>query len=366
MGKTTPLDAWGHPAFATQSGSNGLRSAIRQALLATAATSMVLPAAAQQGDGADDNLPLEVEEIIVTVERRVQSIQDVAATVQTFDNEELLKLALNSDFSNLQYAVPGLQIAKQEGKMEVFLRGIGSSDSDFSSDPSVATHYNGVYLARPRGIGPLFFDSERVEINKGPQGTLRGRNATGGTINIISNKPQFDEFSGQIQGGIGNFDGRELSAVANIPINEVFATRVSVWSKFHDGLYTNAFAVNDDFRTPSEQDDLAYRLSLRWLPTDETTVDFQYFNAEVKSTGDPGAFAGRSLAKGFDIKDLDDPWNQYFRTEGNFEQDVETFLVQVSHDFGAVGFEFPMCLGEGRRRVVSCHGFRHAGCSIQP
>ncbi|MEL7447938.1 MAG: TonB-dependent receptor [Pseudomonadota bacterium] len=318
---------------------NALRAAVHRALLVSAATSLAVPAWAQEAvDEADDPF---MEEVIVTVERREQNLQDVAATVQSFSNDDLLKLGLNSDFSNLQYAVPGLQIAKQEGKLEVYLRGIGSADSDFSSDPSVAIHYNGVYLPRPRGIGPLFFDSERVEINKGPQGTLRGRNATGGTINIISRKPDFDAFSGHIQGGVGNFDGREFEAVLNIPINESIAARASVWSKFHSGLYTNAFgASGGDFRTPSEQDDLAYRVSLRWFPTEDTVVDFQYFNADVKSTGDPGAFGGRSLARGFDVDDLDDPWDQYFRTEGNFEQDVETALLQVSHEFPWFGVEY--------------------------
>lgn len=335
MGAFPPPRASGETACRAACGSGHLARAIRRALLTSAAAALAVPASPQA-----DNAPLEIEEVIVTVERREQSVQDVAATVQVFNDEELLKLAINSDFANLQYAVPGLQIAKQEGKLEVYLRGIGSADSDFSSDPSVATHYNGVYLPRPRGIGPLFFDSERVEINKGPQGTLRGRNATGGTINIISKKPQFDAFGGQILGGIGNFDGRELQGVVNIPINDELATRFSVWSKFHDGLYTNAFGGADDFRTPSEQDDLALRAALRWEPTEAAALNLQWFNAEVKSTGDPGTFGGRSLAFGYDVSDLDDPWDQYFRTEGNFEQDVETVLVQAEYDFGRVGLEY--------------------------
>ena len=297
------------------------------------------PQSAAQNE-APESEALEIEEVIVTTERRETSVQDLAATVAVFDDDDLLKLALNSDFSNLQYAVPGLQIAKQEGKIEVYLRGIGSSDSDFSSDPSVAVHYNGVYLPRPRGIGPLFFDSERVEINVGPQGTLRGRNATGGTINIISKKPDFDAVTGEIQGGIGNFNGRELQGIVNLPVSETLATRFSVWSKFHDGLYSNAFGGGRDFRTPSEQDDLAWRASLRWEPDEFTSVNAQFFRADVRSTGDPGVFAGRSLAFGYDIDDLSDPWDQYFRTEGNFEQDVETALIQLVRDVGDVSFEY--------------------------
>lgn len=310
----------------------------RAALYAGAALSLLAaPVYAQSVDGSEP----AVDEVVVTVERREQSLQNVAATVQTFSGEELQKLGINSDFKNLQYAVPGLQITNQEGKLEVFLRGIGSTDSDFSSDPSIATHFNGVYLARPRGIGPLFFDAQRVEVNKGPQGTLRGRNATGGTINIISNKPTFDEVYGHVQVGVGNFDDRQLEGVLNLPINETLALRGSVWARAHDGLYSNAFpGSSDDFETPSSQDDVAGRIQLRWEPTENFGAHLLYSKAEVNSSGDPGAFSGRSLSKGFDIDDLDDPWDQYFRRPGAYEGDLDTFLATVTYDFGGIGLEY--------------------------
>lgn len=314
------------------------RGKFKRSLLATAVASATMALTTQPVCGQDDDLMLE--EVIVTVNRREESLQDVSGTVQAFSGDDLQKLGINSDFKNLQYAVPGLQITNQEGKIEVFLRGIGSSDSDFSSDPSVATHYNGVYLPRPRGIGPLFFDAERVEVNKGPQGTLRGRNATGGTINIISNKPDFEEFGGHVQAGVGNFNDQQLEAVVNIPVSDTFAMRLSAWAREHDGLYENAFQDFDNFQTPGSQDDQAYRLSLAWQPSDALAVDFQYFKAEVRSSGDPGAFSGRALSAGEDVEDLDDPWEQYFRTEGNYEQDIDTALLSVSYDFSSFGVEY--------------------------
>jgi iron complex outermembrane receptor protein len=303
----------------------------RRSLLATAVASAMAPVAVAQDTRV-------IEEVIVTVNRIEENLQDVAGTVQSFSADDLERIGIGSDFANLQYGVPGLQIAKQEGKLEIFLRGIGSSDSDFSSDPSIAVHYNGVYLPRPRGIGPLFFDSKRVEVNKGPQGTLRGRNATGGTINIISNTPDFDELGGYVQGGLGNFDNQELEAVLNVPVTDNFAMRLAGWGRKHDGLYENAFDINDNsFDTPSAQDDSAYRISLAWNPTDRISTNFQYLKAEVRSTGDPGAFAGRSFSAGETVEDLDDPWEQYFRTEGNFEQDVDTALWQISFDSDLLG-----------------------------
>lgn len=298
-------------------------------------------AAAQETAAPAQDSATQLDEVIVTTERRSQSIQDVAATVQAFTGEQLQQLGVNSDFRNLQYVVPGLQVTNQEGKLEVFLRGIGSTDSDFSSDPSIATHFNGVYLARPRGIGPLFFDAERVEVNKGPQGTLRGRNATGGSINIISNRPDFSDFYGHVQVGVGDYADRQAEAVVNLPITETLAVRGSVWTRRHDGLYSNAFpGAGDDFETPSSQDDIAGRLSIRWEPIEAFSANLLYSKAEVRSAGDPGAFSGRALSAGYDIDDLDDPWNQYFRKAGSYEGDLDTFLATLSYDFGGIGVEY--------------------------
>lgn len=333
-----------HPTRRARSGSGSSTkqsttgSAFRRSMLATAVASVLAPAAVAQNDGR------VLEEVIVTVNRIEENLQDVSGTVQAFSASDLERIGIGSDFANLQYGVPGLQIAKQEGKLEIYLRGIGSADSDFSSDPSIAVHYNGVYLPRPRGIGPLFFDSQRVEVNKGPQGTLRGRNATGGTINIISNRPDFEELGGYVQGGIGNYNNQELEGVLNVPVSDTLAVRLAGWARKHDGLYENAFDISDsNFDTPSAQDDNAYRISVAWDPTERITANFQYFKAEVRSTGDPGAFSGRSFSAGETVEDLDDPWDQYFRTEGNFEQDVDTALWQFAYDadlLGGVTFEY--------------------------
>ncbi|MEM1188913.1 MAG: TonB-dependent receptor [Pseudomonadota bacterium] len=325
-------------ASASKPASTPASHSFQRSVLATAvAAAAVAGAPVHAQDPADDRV---IEEVIVTVNRIEQNLQDVAGTVQSFTADDLQALGINTEFANLQYAVPGLQIAKQEGKLEIFLRGIGSSDSDFSSDPSIAVHYNGVYLPRPRGIGPLFFDSQRVEINKGPQGTVRGRNATGGTINIISNRPDFEEVGGYVQGGLGNFDDKQVEAVINLPISDTFAARLAAWGRKHDGLYTNAFGSAGSFTTPSAQDDTAYRLSLAWEPNDRFAAYMQYTQAEVKSSGDPGAFSGRSFSAGETVEDLSDPWDQYFRTEGNFEQDIDTLIFNANYDFDAFGVEY--------------------------
>ncbi|MEM8799541.1 MAG: TonB-dependent receptor [Pseudomonadota bacterium] len=290
----------------------------------------------------DDTDVPEMEEMIVTVERREQNIQDVAATVQAFSPDELQRLGVNDEFRNLQFVVPGLQITNNEGRTEVFLRGIGSFDAEFSSDPSVATFFNNVYIGRPRGIGLLFFDSQRVEVNKGPQGTIRGRNSQGGTINIISAAPDFEEFGGYVQGGFGNFSMNEFEAAINLPITDTLAVRGSMFFRENDGLYTNEFVEGDDeaFDGPGRRDDIAGRISVLWEPNDRLSWSFLWQRSSLDGGGDPGFFHGRSLAAGFDINDLEDPFNQYFRSPGDFDQDVSVYLTTLTYDFEKFSIEY--------------------------
>ena len=274
---------------------------------------------------------------MVTVDRREQSLQDFAGTAQAFDANQLGSLAVGTDFKNLQNIVPGLHITQQEGKTEVFMRGIGSSDSDFSSDPSVATHYNGVYLARPRSFGPMFFDVQRVEVNKGPQGTLRGRNATGGTINIISQQPDFDDTYGSVQVGQGNFNSKTQEAVFNIPFGDVFAVRAAVFTETHDSYYSNAYG--NAVSAPGEVDTTAFRLSAK-LDLGDFSGNVILHGVDDKGTGYPGAFTGRSLSAGYDINDLDDPFNQYFRSEGEMTNEIFGMATTLTYDLANITLEY--------------------------
>lgn len=292
-------------------------------------------AATGSSDAADAQA---LDAITVTGNRRVQSIQEYAGTVQSISGEDLQRLGVNTDFRNLQSVVPGLQITRQEGKYEVFLRGIGSTDSDFSSDPSVATYYNGIYLPRPRSIGPMFFDAERVEVNKGPQGTVRGRNATGGSINVISNKPLLGEFGGNLQVGAGNYGSRTYEGAVNIPVGETLALRAAVFNESHDAYIKNAYPA--DFDAPGALDVSAARVSMLWQPNDRFSAYILADKVDEQGSGDPGAFSGRALSAGYDIDDLDDPWRQYIRGEGRSDNDIEGIAATFTYNFDKFSVEY--------------------------
>ena len=280
----------------------------------------------------------EPEELVVTTERRRQSIQRVPGSVQAITSEDLQIKGVGSDFRNLQLVVPGLQITNQEGQLEVFIRGIGSTNNDFSSDPAVATHYNGIYIARPRGIGPMFYDSERIEINKGPQGTLRGRNATGGTINVISRKPDLYSYGGYVQSGVGNFNALQLEGAVNAPVVDGLALRGAVFHQRHGAFHTNA--LNNGVEAPGQQTDVAFRVSGLWEPVPQFSAYVVFDWAEQNGTGDPGQFWGGALSAGFDSGDLDDPRDQFFLQEGDFQNQLWGLLAVLKYDLGPIIVEY--------------------------
>jgi len=192
---------------------------LRQCSPAVAAF-LVLFALSSPTTAADDTV---LEEVIVTVERYQQNLQDVASLAQAFDADALKMAGVGTELRNLSFVVPGMNIANQEGNVEIFIRGVGTANNTELGDPSAATHINGVYLPRPRGLSAMFFDLERVEVNKGPQGTLRGRNAVAGTLNIITKRPQLGELDGYVEAGFGDYDSRTVEGAINLPEGEQFA-----------------------------------------------------------------------------------------------------------------------------------------------
>lgn len=338
-----------------QLGYRYLWSAVGMVVMAIIA----FPALAQDAAGEVEAGDLVMEEIIVTASRREENLQDYAGTIQAFTGDELTSMNVTNDFRTLQYAVTGLNISNQEGKIEVYLRGIGSSDSDFASDPAIATHYNGIYLPRPRSIGPMFFDIERVEVHKGPQGTLRGRNAVGGTINIISNKPDMDGFSGYVKAGAGDYSQLELEGVFNVTATDDLAFRLAIRTEERDAYMSNALANSlgnlDDLagnadrlrdalggntEAPGAIDDTAVRLSMLWEPGDRFSMYVLADWVEQQGSSTPGAFTGRALSAGYDIDDLADPYNQYFVNQGYLDNEIMGIATTMTYDFDTWTIEY--------------------------
>lgn len=274
-------------------------------------------ATAQQTSEIIDNED-GTSEIIVTVERRSQSLQDYAGTAAAISGEDLKLLGV-TDFQEIDGKIPGLSVANNQGNIEVWIRGVGSSNNTELGDPAAAFHFNDVYLPRPAGIGAAFFDIERVEVNIGPQGTLRGRNATAGSINAIPWKPGLNVFDAAGEIGYGNYGETTLEGMINAPLGENSALRLAAYKLDRDSYYENISPCSDTLGIPvascedegidvaESADDLGLRATFLTKPTDALTVTVTADYNENKGTGYTGTNYANPLGNGVLPEDIDDP-----------------------------------------------------------
>lgn len=300
-------------------------------------TALLLAGPGLAQDSADDEAK-ELDTITVTVDRREQDLQKYAGTAQAFGGEELKSLGINNDLRNVQLAIPGMSIANQEGNLEIFIRGVGSSNNTELGDPGAAPHVNGAYIARPRGLGAMFFDVERVEVNKGPQGTVRGRNALGGSLNIVTAKPQLGETGGYVLGEVGSRDHRGGEFGLNLPLGSTAALRLSGYHAEKETSYKN---VGDPALKPAGfQDEDAARLSFLWEPNEALRVFLMADYGQEGGTGYPGANIYGAALEGFDPDDIDLREVVYYGIQGTMDSTNKGVMGSLSYDFGGLRVEY--------------------------
>jgi iron complex outermembrane receptor protein len=289
---------------------------------------------------ANSDEATELDKVVVTVERREQSLQDYAGTAQTFSQEDLRLLGINTELRNLQVAVPGMSIANQEGNVEIFIRGVGSANNTELGDPAAAPHINGAYIPRPRGLGTMFYDLERVEVNKGPQGTLRGRNALAGTINIITRRPDLGGgFSGSVEAEAGSRDAYGYQTALNLPLGDYAALRFAGYHMEKGSSFTNA-GLSQHLDPAGIQDETAGRLSFLYEPNEQLSVFAMLDAGHEGGTGYPGANIYSAAIAGFTPDELDLRQVVYRGTQGTLDSRTWGFQGNVAYDFGAITLEY--------------------------
>ena len=314
--------------------------AVVAALLAGQAAAQDAPTSAPSPPREAEQRATDLDSVIVTVERRAQSLQKYAGTAQALSQEDLRGLGINNELRQIQVAVPGLSIANQEGATEIFIRGVGSSNNTELGDPGAAPHINGAYIPRPRGLGGMFFDLERVEINKGPQGTLRGRNALAGTLNIVTKKPELGgKFSGYVQGEVGNRDQKGYETALNFPLGPYAALRMSGYHVEKEAGFKNVGLWNH-IQPAGIQDDSAGRLSFLYEPDEKLQVFAMLDVGRELGTGYPGAGVFRAAEAGFKPDDIDMRAVVYRGVQGKVDNKLWGFQGQVRYDFGGVNLEY--------------------------
>jgi iron complex outermembrane recepter protein len=184
----------------------------------------------------------ELGEVLVTAQRRTEDIQKAALSIEVFSGDVLRDAGIAKPDDLIKLA-PGLQVAGGT-TTQVYVRGVGDFGVTATANPAVATSLDGVGVARPQAISGNFFDIERIELLKGPQGTLYGRNASGGALNILSVQPRLGEFAGYAEASLGNYSLRSLEGAFNMPASDHSAFRLSYQINSRNGYLSDG--ADDD------------------------------------------------------------------------------------------------------------------------
>lgn len=236
--------------------------------LGLALASLAYSVEAQQG-----NATLKLEEIIVTAERRETSLQDTPISVAAFGAAELDKLGVN-DLSDLQHNVPNMtfrQFPNSQSSLRAYIRGVGNNDVQVTLDPAVGVYLDGIYIGRSSGLAAEVASLQRIEVLRGPQGSLYGRNTTGGAINLITERPS-GVYGQKHTVSAGNRDYLRYQGEIDLPKMGDFSSKVGLLASTQDGLVENK-GSGPNF---GDYDNLGARIAVNWAPTEQFEVDYSW------------------------------------------------------------------------------------------
>lgn len=236
-------------------------------------------AAAGQSASADSAVPQEgVPDIVITAQRRSENLQRAAIAVSAVAGDTLTEASV-TEATQLTRLLPSLQVAPAASFTQIYLRGVGTFGANAFAEQGVAFNLDGVYLSRPAAPAGLFYDLDRIEVLKGPQGTLYGRNATGGAINVITARPRIGRTEGFVTAEYGNFNTIRASGALNLALGENGAIRISGQHAEHDGYYNDGY---------DDEDTSAIRGQLRFDTRHGVDATFSIDYAHVGGQGSGG------------------------------------------------------------------------------
>ena len=230
---------------------------------------------------------LVFEEVLVTAEKRSESLQDLSQAITVLGGADLDNRQIAS-FIDLSAIAPGVNIAKNEGfKTVITIRGVGNeANQNAIANPSVSYHLDGIYVASPFALQTDFLDLERIEVLRGPQGTLFGQNSTGGAINVITTAPSIDSSFGKADLTLGDYGLVKARAAYNLPLSDTLAMRASVISNQRDG-FTENLTLGQDL---DDANSMSARVRVLYEPSDDFRANFtaQYFDEDRNGAAQKG------------------------------------------------------------------------------
>jgi iron complex outermembrane receptor protein len=273
-------------------------------LLAALGVHSWAPSALAQGEGPAGAAELtqgaqtQLEEVVITAEKREENLQKTPIAVTAVTGETLQALGVNSAI-DLTQVVPNLAVSQYGNGANVAIRGVANVNQQENGDPAVAYSIDGVYMARQRAALTGMYDVNRIEVLRGPQGTLYGRNATAGSVNVITNKPDLTASSASGSVDFGNYNAFAGFGMFNMPLSDTLAIRAALNYVRHDGYVD----TSPNIRRFDDQDSMAARVHLLWRPIDNFSALFTYDADHEGGAGRAGASSGA-------------PWGLYLSSQG--------------------------------------------------
>ena len=222
------------------------------------------------------------EEVIITARKRVERIQETPIAISAF-SDEALKVAGIADIRDLQESVPGLNLSEMGNKApSIFIRGVGQKESLAALDPGVGVYINSIYIARTDSQLLDLMDTESIQVLRGPQGTLFGKNNTGGALLVTTKKPNTNALETTVSTRLGNYGRRDFKISTNIPLNaDTLATSISLKSTHMDGYLKSTY----DGEEYGDQDRLGATARLYWQPSNAFNTDLFYYWSKTDEKG---------------------------------------------------------------------------------
>ncbi len=250
-------------------------STIKQTAIATGISALMAGSVHAAGTS------LLLEEVLVTAEKREESLQDISASVSVV-GEAMMARAGITDVTRLEHIVPGMRLGMSGNEARIAIRGSRTNNVGTEAEQVVGIFVDDVYVPTTTQALNAYVDLKRIEVLRGPQGTLYGRNTFGGAINVISNEPDFEAFSGSIQGLVGDYNRTRFQTILNVPVSETFALRFAHVSDVHNGYIKNSYhpSTSDDL---DDNDSQFSRITAKWLVTDSLDITLRYAQSDKDS-----------------------------------------------------------------------------------
>lgn len=282
-----------------------------------------------------------LEEVIVTATRRSASAQAVSLSVSAFSEDDLLRGGIE-DITRLDHLVPGMKTGYSGNELRLAMRGTRTNHVGTIAEQSVGIFEDGIYIPTTTQAMGSYVDLDRIEVLRGPQGTLYGRNTFGGTVNIHTKAPELGETNGYIRGLFGDYDRTKFEGAINVPLGDTAAVRLAGMKEDHDGYIKNSYPGAADLR---DLDVSYFRVSVLWAPTDNLDATFRFSTMDQESSSDAiwgyqqlGGFTDGVYAKGHQFAPADasdnfdeGPWDIRRELESNADMDSDSATITVNY-----------------------------------